>query len=440
MAFRPLALDVDALPSLVAGLARARPRPAIAWLDGDGSSPLGTRSYVGIGTTRALGSWDEIATALDALARTASPSGPALVRTAPAATLALSYDLAWSMPLGLRAPERLARDRTTGAWILAHDATLAIDHARGEAFLVGEDEPALDRLEAALQAAPLPHASLGPITAEAGAPHLDAIGRALEAITRGDLYQVNLARAFRARLEGDPLALALAMRRASPVPLGLYLEGPVASGRALVMRTMERFLALDAATRRLETRPIKGTRPRAEGEDARVEADLLADEEERAEHAMIVDLMRNDLGRVATAGSVVVREAMRVEPYARLSHLVSVVEATARPDVTLGALLEATFPPGSVTGAPKLAAIEHIEALEREARGFYTGAAGAIGRDGSLSLAVSIRTAQIDRGEVRYFAGGGIVEASDPARELAETDLKARVLSDAAAILAARSV
>lgn len=440
MAFRPIAIDVDALPSLVAGLARTRTWPSIAWLDGDGSSPLGTRSYVGVGTTRAYREWDEIAAALDALPRTASASEPALACTAPAATLALSYDLAWSMPIGLRAPERLARDRASGAWLMAHAATLAIDHARGEAFLVGEDEPTLDRLAAALQPAPLPDASLGPITAEPGAPHLEAIERALEAITRGDLYQVNLARALRAHLDGEPLALALAMRRASPVPLGLHLEGPPGQERALVMRTMERFLAFDSATRRLETRPIKGTRPRTEGEDARVEADLLADEKERAEHAMIVDLMRNDLGRVATAGSVVVREAMRVEPYARLSHLVSVVEATARTDVTLSALLEATFPPGSVTGAPKLAAIEHIEALEREARGFYTGAAGALGRDGSLSLAVAIRTAQIDRDLVTYFAGGGIVEASDPARELAETELKARVLSDAAAILATRSV
>lgn len=449
MAHRRLDLDPIALPRALAAL-RGAGLGQLAWLDGDGSEGLGRFSYVGVGRARALTDWREVRAWLDALRPAADPQEPDAVRTAPACTLALAYDLAWSMPIGLRRAPRLMRaPDAPGAWVLAHEATLALDHATGERWLVADDDAMLDRVEAALAGAPhlasprdgerdRAAASLGGIEAEPRAVHRRAIERVLEDIGAGDVYQVNLARRFTATLEGDPLALAMAMREASPVPLGVYLEGPPGSDAALVCRTMERFLALDASSRRLETRPIKGTRPRETGEDARASASLLADEKERAEHAMIVDLMRNDLGRVAEAGSVGVREAMRVEPYARLSHLVSVVEARMRADVSLAELLLATFPPGSVTGAPKLAAIEHIERLERFPRGFYTGAVGHVARDGSLALAVAIRTAHITGGEVVYFAGGGIVEASDPEREVDETELKARVLTDAAAILARR--
>jgi anthranilate/para-aminobenzoate synthase component I len=146
---------------------------------------------------------------------------------------------------------------------------------------------------------------------------------------------------------------------------------------------------------------------------------------------MIVDLMRNDLGRVAAIGSVEVVERFVVEPFARLHHLVSTVACTTRPETRVSDVLRATFPPGSVTGTPKLRAIEAIDALEPTARGIYTGAVGFIDRAGGLSLAVAIRTAVVERGVASYFAGGGIVEASDIAREIAETDLKARVFTDA---------
>ncbi len=436
MAYRRVDLDPGGLPRVVRALAGARGR-SIAWLDGDGSEPLGRHSYLGLGRTRALGGWSEVAAALDAVPRTARDDEPEAVRRAPAATIALSYDLAWSMPIGIRRSARLARPADApGAWLLEHEATLALDHGTRQAWLVGAEPATLDALAGAIDAAPAAaSATLGPITAEPPAVHRAAIELALEDIARGDVYQVNLARRFTATLTGDPLALALAMREASPVPLGLYLEGPPSSGVVLVARTMERFLSFDAGSRALETRPIKGTRPREVGGDAEARDLLLSDEKERAEHAMIVDLMRNDLGRVAQTGTVRVRDAMRVEPYARLSHLVSIVEARLREGVSRAALLEATFPPGSVTGAPKLAAIERIEALERFPRGFYTGALGHVARDGSLALAVAIRTAQVARGEVTYFAGGGIVEASDPEREVDETELKAKVLADAAAKL-----
>ncbi len=415
MAPRRVELDGNALPGVVAALVRAG--RSVAWLDGDGSLPLGRFSYVGVGTMRVLGSWRQVQAALDAM----TPVGD---EPWPRATIALGYDLAWSMSIGLRKPQLLPR--TPEGWLLEHDAMLVVDHEQHEAWTLGDFPLTLEAL---------PHATLDRIEAEPRAVHRDAIASVLEDIARGDVYQVNLARRFTAHLDGDSLALALAMREASPVPLGAYLRGP---NGALVARTMERFLSFDARTRQLETRPIKGTRSRASGQDDAAARSLLADEKERAEHAMIVDLMRNDLGRLAVPGSVIVRELMRVEPYARLSHMVSIVEARAKDEHTLSSILEATFPPGSVTGAPKLAAIERIEAYERFARGFYTGAIGHVARDGSLSLAVSIRTAQIRDGEVTYFAGGGIVEASDPDREVDETELKAKVLYDAAEILAAR--
>jgi para-aminobenzoate synthetase component 1 len=146
---------------------------------------------------------------------------------------------------------------------------------------------------------------------------------------------------------------------------------------------------------------------------------------------MIVDLMRNDLGRVAQVGTVKVEAPLVVEPFTGLYHLVSTVRCLTRPEVTLSDILEATFPPGSVTGAPKIRALEIIEGLEQHPRGVYCGAVGFIDHEGGLSLAVAIRTAAVRRGEVHYWAGGGIVEASDPDRELAETELKAKVFLDA---------
>jgi anthranilate/para-aminobenzoate synthase component I len=426
---RRVELDPRELPDVVACLAIERPHPCIAWLDGDGSEPLGRRSYVGLGTTRAIGDWAALARTID------EAPIDAIDGELPRASFALAYDLGWSMPIGLRRAPRL--DHTgPAAWWMEHAVTLVVDHATNETSVAG-DAREIDRVLPLLHRAPRPRAKLGAIEASPRTDHRRAIERALEHIAEGDLYQVNLARRFTCTIDGSPLALALAMREASPVPLGAYLEGPPSGRATLISRSMERFLAFDARTRMLETRPIKGTRPRSDGDDEAARASLLADEKERAEHAMIVDLMRNDLGRVAEPGSVRVREAMRVEPYARLSHMVSIVEARARDTARRSEILEATFPPGSVTGAPKLAAIEEIEALEPHARGFYTGAIGQLARDGSFASSVAIRVAQLEGDRVRYFAGGGIVEASDPDRECDETELKARVLFDAARALEA---
>jgi len=268
---------------------------------------------------------------------------------------------------------------------------------------------------------------IGEIEVDGAEEHRDAIGKALDYIGLGEVYEVNVARRWSAPFRGDALQLWQAMRVASRVPLGMFLDG---GDHAVLGCTMERFIHWDAWSRTLITRPIKGTIRREPCDDGSSER-LLADPKERAEHSMIVDLMRNDLGRVAEIGTVSVDAPLIVEPFTGLYHLVSTVSSVTRSDVSLADILEATFPPGSVTGAPKIRALEIIEELEKHPRGIYCGALGFIDYEGGLSLAVAIRTASVANGRVVYWAGGGIVEASDPDREVAETELKARVFLDA---------
>jgi len=337
----------------------------------------------------------------------------------------IAYDAYWS---GLR--RRLPPMAVVPVVYFArYDAMVAVDHVAGKAFIVGDDPVACQRLRRRLDGTPVKlDARIGEVSRQNPRVHHDAICAALEYIRAGDIYQVNLARCWRASYSGSPLALWLRMREQSPVPLGLFVD---AGDHVALARTMECFLRWDRETRTLISRPIKGTISRS-GKSDQAEAERLrADPKERAEHAMIVDLMRNDLGRVAEVGSVKVSELLVVEPYAGLSHLVSTVTSRTREDVFLGDVLKATFPPGSVTGAPKLRAIEIIEELEGVSRGVYTGAVGHVDRAGGISFAVAIRTAVISDNAVRYFAGGGLVAYSNVEREIAETELKAQVFLNA---------
>jgi anthranilate/para-aminobenzoate synthase component I len=444
---------LEAVPDAHALAASLCDAPGLARLDGDGVHADGRWSFIGVEPVERIerSSDDpEPLAALDGLEPenaeprflSVSPLALALAHV-PSWIGYVAYDAAWSGRAG-----RLVRERARPVLSFArYDALLAIDHRERCAYLVGDDRAAVSRLQARLdQPGRVPHASAGPITVAPAERHRAAIAIALERIARGDVYQVNLARCFRAPLSGDPLALWLALRKASPVPFGAYLA---LGERVIAARTMERFLLWDRATGALSNRPIKGTLRRSGDGDASESALLRADPKERAEHAMIVDLMRNDLGRVARIGSVSVPEVMAVEPFAGLHHLVSTVTCRTRTDVRLRDVLAATFPPGSVTGAPKIAAVELIEALEPEPRDAYTGALGFVDRAGGLSLAVAIRGAQLEAGTpprsagaptwgVRYFSGGGIVEASDPDREVAETELKAEVFRQALTALAAR--
>jgi len=247
-----------------------------------------------------------------------------------------------------------------------------------------------------------------------------AVRAALDYVRAGDIYQVNLSQRFQAPCPADPFDAYLSLRAQSPAPFGAYLSYP---GYAVLSSSPERFLLYRPSDRLIETRPIKGTRPR--GPDSRSDRalaeELRASEKDRAENIMIVDLERNDLGRVAQIGSVKATGLFEVESYATVHHLTSTVQARlcdGRDEIDL---LRATFPGGSITGAPKIRAMEIIDELEPVARGVYTGAIGYLGYDGALDLNIAIRTMVNKDGAAFFSVGGGIVADSDPALEYEET-------------------
>jgi para-aminobenzoate synthetase component 1 len=333
-----------------------------------------------------------------------------------------------------RSPSRHAPRSAPNVVFARYAAVLAIS-PEGTTFAVGDDEDAVTRLLGSLTSSltrPGSREVTRPVVARGEATsrtaHERAIETALEHVRAGDIYQVNLARRWTGTLEGDAFGLFWTMRTASAVPLGFFFE----TGHTTVAaRTMETYLEIERGeTTRVICRPIKGTIARR-GNDEGEAKELAADPKEHAEHVMIVDLIRNDLGRIAKLGTVRVEDLLTVEPYARLSHLVSTVVCEIEDSLSLRTIVQETFPPGSVTGTPKIRAMEIIDALEPFSRGLYCGTVGMIRRDGGALFAVAIRTATITNRVVEYFAGGGLVAASDPAKEVAETELKARVFFDA---------
>ena len=244
-------------------------------------------------------------------------------------------------------------------------------------------------------------------------------------IAAGGCLQVNLTRRVDAAFDGDPWALYEDLAAANPAPHGAYLEGP---GFALASCSPERFLRLHGQA--VEARPIKGTAARGAdpAQDEAQRAWLAASAKNRAENLMIVDLMRNDLGRVATTGSVRVPALFALEPHASVWQMVSTVEARLRDGLGPVDLLRACWPPGSMTGAPKLAAMRLIEALEPTRRGPYAGSIGFLDCRGHLDLSVMIRSAVVAGSRVSVQLGGGIVADSEPADEWAETLAKGRLL------------
>ncbi|MET1162912.1 MAG: aminodeoxychorismate synthase component I, partial [Pseudoxanthomonas sp.] len=260
---------------------------------------------------------------------------------------------------------------------------------------------------------------------------LDGVQRILQYLAAGDIFQVNLSRTWRAHFEQvlEPAALYARLRTANPAPFaGLFAAGDW----AVASSSPERLVSIRGDV--VETRPIAGTRPRFEGDDdaARIR-ELVGHPKERAEHVMLIDLERNDLGRVCEAGSVQVDELMTVESYAHVHHIVSNVRGHLRRDTTPGDVIRATFPGGTITGCPKVRCMQIIAELEGQARGAYTGAFGWLNRDGDLDLNILIRSAEIFPSthggtDVVFRTGAGIVADSVPERELDETRAKARGL------------
>ena len=268
----------------------------------------------------------------------------------------------------------------------------------------------------------------GPLASATNRAHyLQTVERIREYIRRGDVYQVNLSQRFSSPFEGDPFLLWGSLFRRNPAPFHAFVQ---AGDHQVVSTSMERFLKVSDGA--VESRPIKGTRPRgtSEREDAAMRADLAAHPKDDAELSMIVDLVRNDLGRVCETGSVRVTDHKRLESYANVHHLVSVVEGRLRPGVTTGALLRAAFPAGSITGCPKIRAMQVIDELEPRARHVYTGAIGYVGLHGNSDLNVAIRTALIHRGACSFSVGGGIVYDSRADEEYEETLHKGKTFFD----------
>jgi para-aminobenzoate synthetase component 1 len=323
------------------------------------------------------------------------------------------------------------------AW---YDAALVEDHSEGRSWLVGRSD-AVQSLRRALETAqpqPVEPPSTGSSLLRSNMTrdrYLAAVERARDYIRAGDIYQVNLSQRFSTLCSRDGFEVYRTLREVSPAPFAAYLDlrGELAS-LELLSSSPERFLLANGS--HLETRPIKGTRPRgaSEAEDRGLAEALRASEKDRAEHVMIVDLERNDLGRVALPGSVAVPEFAALESFRQVHHLTSTITARRRPGTGLRELLRATFPGGSITGAPKIRALEIIDELEPTVRGVYTGAIGYVSATGRLDLNIAIRTITLADGVAHLHVGGAIVHDSDPEAEYVETLDKARGMARALAI------
>lgn len=329
---------------------------------------------------------------------------------------------------------------------LRYPACFVIDHTEGRVLAVGITTASIGNLQSRLGKTPLNEGQIAlrrrqirVEIAESEAPslHVDRIRAAKELIARGDLYQVNLARRLQVTLaQGSPLELYARLSHAAPSYFGacLHLDRHL----SVVSTSPELLLHAETADRsdssknsysfgRLYTCPIKGTRPRGKGADQdRIQIrELDEDPKENAELTMIIDVERNDLGRISTTGSVRVIRGPEVVTHRTIHHREALLTSLAKNSVSRREVLEAMLPSGSVTGAPKIRAMEVISNLEAHRRGLYTGGFGAVAHDGSMTLAMAIRTVVLDGPNGEYFTGGGIVADSDPHRELEETRWKA---------------
>jgi len=253
--------------------------------------------------------------------------------------------------------------------------------------------------------------------------YLASVRSIQEKIAAGDIYQANLTQRWTVPFEGDPGDLYHALRTASPAPFGIYLN----TGECVIAGSSpESFLSIHG--RKVETRPIKGTRPRGAtpDEDRALRAELGESAKDKAELTMIADLARNDLGRVCKAGSIEVEELYRPETFSNVHHLVSVVKGELEPGVGFRDVMTAAFPGGSITGAPKLRAMKILDGLEKKVRGPYTGAMGYLGLDGSVELNIAIRTLVLTQGRCHLGVGSGIVADSVPEDEYDECVAKAK--------------
>jgi len=340
------------------------------------------------------------------------------------------------------AQERVARpapDRFTpqisDVLLALYEWVIAWDHLEEKAWLIGTADRTTwvrERLLAAPPAVPddAAPAAAAPESNFSRAEYEAGVTRIREYIAAGDVYQVNLAQRFHTPFHGSPLALYRRLRVRNPAPFGAYLDF---AGTIVTSISPERFLRFDPQTRLVEARPIKGTRPRGAtaARDEALARALLESEKDRAENVMIVDLLRNDLGKVCRAGSVAVPSLFALESHPTVHHLVSTVTGVVADDKDAFDVLRAAFPGGSITGAPKIRAMEIIAELERSPRGVYCGAIGYVSTTGAMDFNIPIRTIVLRDGIATFHAGAGIVWDSEPAAEYQETLAKARTMMEA---------
>ena len=327
------------------------------------------------------------------------------------------------------------------AFAFRSPAAILVDRVSGETLAIAEQGHAdlLDSIAQDVQSLQTqteqvwPAAQVDQLTEAPADQFTDGVNQILDYLGAGDVFQVNLSRLWSAQLKGDFDAFALyqALRTANPAPFsGLFTQAHY----SVCSSSPERLISVRG--RRIDTRPIAGTRPRVPGDDeqARI-SELIGHVKERAEHVMLIDLERNDLGRVAKAGSVHVDELMSIESYAHVHHIVSNVTAELRDEITPGQAIAATFPGGTITGCPKHRCMQIIAELEDEPRKAYTGAMGYINSDGDLDLNILIRSFCVQGRKLEFRAGAGIVIDSVPELELQETRAKAKGLLRAIGVM-----
>jgi anthranilate synthase component 1 len=374
-----------------------------------------------------------------------SPAVPGLPRFTGGAVGFLGYDATpWFEPVAL-SPGAAPDESEPAAGFMVFDTVLAFDHVRHRILLISnarvrpdDDLHALYQfacakigfLERELQS------SLSEPMARRGAPlsmrsnitreqFESAVRKGQEYIAAGDIYQVVLSQRFDADVDADPFTVYRALRHVNPSPYMFYVR---MGQRAIIGSSPEMLVRVE--NDEVQTHPIAGTRPRGrdEAEDVRLAEELKADEKERAEHVMLVDLGRNDVGRVAEYGSVRVPQFMGLERYSHVMHLVSVVEGKLAADCDRLDALVSCFPAGTVSGAPKIRAMEIIAELEPDRRGLYAGAVGYLDFAGNLDFCIAIRTIVMSGSKASVQAGAGIVIDSNPAAEFEETCSKAKAL------------
>jgi para-aminobenzoate synthetase component 1 len=318
-----------------------------------------------------------------------------------------------------------------------YDWSLVVDHHQQRSWLVGLNPTKLERFRRQLlgggersnrSGLTTPYRTLGEVCSNMTRPeYRQAIDRIQRYILDGDCYQVNFAQRFSVAAEGDPWQAYKGLRQLNAAPFAAYMSTPQCS---VMSSSPERFLELRNGM--TETKPIKGTAPRGEDpiEDMMLAEMLKSSAKDQAENLMIVDLLRNDLGKVCATGTVRVPELFKLESFARVHHLVSKVRGRLASGEDALSLLRACFPGGSITGAPKLRAMEIIEELEPHRRGIYCGSIGYIGFNGDMDSNIAIRTMVHSDGITRLWAGGGIVADSDPEAEYRETYHKASAMLD----------